>query len=53
LVTFLGPVTRLDVRVDGDNEPVLVDVVSDAARDLAMGQPITIAVPPGAIRLYA
>ncbi len=53
LVTFLGPVTRLDVRIDGDNEPVLVDVVSDAARDLAMGQPVNIAVPPGAIRLYA
>ena len=53
LVTFLGPVTRLDVRVDGDSEPVLVDVVSDAARDLATGQPVNIAVPPGAIRLYA
>lgn len=53
LVTFLGPVTRLDVRVDGDSEPVLVDVVSDAARDLATGQPVNIAVPAGAIRLYA
>ncbi|MFT4037278.1 MAG: ABC transporter ATP-binding protein [Thermomicrobiales bacterium] len=53
LLTFLGPVTRLDVRVDGDENPVIVDLVSESARHLEMGQPIGITVPPGAIRLYA
>jgi putative spermidine/putrescine transport system ATP-binding protein len=53
LVTFLGPITRLDVRVDGDDEPVLVDLVSAAARHLKMGQGVAVAVPPEAIRIYA
>ncbi len=52
LVTFLGPITRLDVLVDGDDEPILVDVVSAAASDLEAGQSITITVPPHAIRIY-
>ncbi len=52
LVTFLGPVTRLDVRVEGDDEPVLVDLASATAQHLAIGQPITVTIPPQAIRVY-
>jgi putative spermidine/putrescine transport system ATP-binding protein len=52
LVTFLGPITRLDVRVDGDEEPVLVDVVSATARHLETGQVVAVSVPPDAIRIY-
>jgi putative spermidine/putrescine transport system ATP-binding protein len=52
LVTFLGPITRLDVRVDGDEEPVLVDVVSATARHLETGQIVAVSVPPDAIRIY-
>jgi ABC-type Fe3+/spermidine/putrescine transport system ATPase subunit len=53
LVTFLGPITRLDVRIGDDTELVLVDVVSGAARTIAAGQEIALSVPPDAIRLYA
>jgi len=52
LVTFLGPITRLDVRVEGDPEPVLVDLASTAAQELAVGQAVAVRVPPEAIRLY-
>ncbi|MBA3416756.1 MAG: ABC transporter ATP-binding protein [Chloroflexia bacterium] len=52
LVTFLGPITRLDIRVDGDPEPVLVDLASAAARDLVTGQAVAVRVPPASIRLY-
>jgi putative spermidine/putrescine transport system ATP-binding protein len=52
LVTFLGPITRLDVRVEGDHEPVLVDLASATAQHLTIGQPIAVTVPPEAIRLY-
>jgi putative spermidine/putrescine transport system ATP-binding protein len=53
LVTFLGPITRLDVRVPGDPEPVIVDLVSATAQHLAMGQDIAVTVPPEAIRIYS
>lgn len=53
LVTFLGPITRLDVRVDGDDEPVLVDLVSSTARNFAIGQDVAVTVPPEAIRIYS
>lgn len=53
LMTFLGPITRLDVRLPDEPDPVLVDLVSSTANHLEMGQPIAIAVPPHAIRLYA
>jgi hypothetical protein len=53
LVTFLGPITRLDVRVAGDDEPILVDVVSAVAGHLEAGQAVAISVPPEAIRVYA
>ena len=53
LVTFLGPITRLDVRVPGDDEPILVDLVSTAASHLEMGQLVAVAVPPQAIRIYS
>jgi putative spermidine/putrescine transport system ATP-binding protein len=52
LVTFLGPITRLDVLLDGDAEPVLVDLVSATARDLAPGQLIAVTIPPEALRIY-
>ena len=52
LVTFLGPITRLDVRTNSDDEPVLVDLVSSTARNLAIGQDIAISVPSDAIRVY-
>lgn len=52
LVTFLGPITRLDVRLDGDSEPVMVDLASSAANDVAIGQRVAIQVPPAAIRLF-
>ncbi len=53
LVTFLGPITRLDVRIDDDSELVLVDLVSGTARNIAAGQEVALSVPPDAIRLYA
>ena len=52
LVTFLGPITRLDVLVAGDSEPILVDVVSTSATHLEAGQSVAVSVPPSAIRLY-
>jgi putative spermidine/putrescine transport system ATP-binding protein len=52
LVTFLGPITRLDVRVPGDDEPVIVDLVSASAQHLEMGQAIAVIVPAEAVRLY-
>jgi ABC-type Fe3+/spermidine/putrescine transport system ATPase subunit len=52
LVTFLGPITRLDVRLDDDPELVLVDLVSGTARNIAAGQEVALTVPPDAIRLY-
>jgi ABC-type Fe3+/spermidine/putrescine transport system ATPase subunit len=53
LVTFLGPITRLDVRIDDDTDVVLVDLVSGTARNITAGQQIALSVPPDAIRLYA
>jgi putative spermidine/putrescine transport system ATP-binding protein len=53
LITFLGPITRLDVLLDGDAEPVMIDLSSTQAREFAAGQPVAITVPPEAIRLYA
>ena len=52
LVTFLGGMTRLDVAVDGDPEPVIVDVASTTARDVGPGLEVALTVPPHAIRLY-
>ena len=52
LVTFLGPITRLDVRIDDDTDLVLVDLVSGTARNIAAGQEVALSVPPDAIRLY-
>ena len=52
LITFLGPMTRLDVLVEGDPEPVLVDLASADAAELRPGQAVAIAVPAEAIRLY-
>jgi putative spermidine/putrescine transport system ATP-binding protein len=52
LVTFLGPITRLDVLVDGDPEPVMVDLPSNAARDFELGQRVSLRIPPSAIRLF-
>jgi putative spermidine/putrescine transport system ATP-binding protein len=53
LITFLGPITRLDVRVAGDDEPVLVDLVSSGAAQLETGQHVAVSVPPDAIRIYS
>jgi len=53
LVTFLGPITRLDVRIGDDPDVVLVDLVSGTARNITAGQQIALSVPPDAIRLYA
>ena len=52
-MTFLGPITRLDVRIDDDTDLVLIDLVSGAARTIAAGQAVALSVPPDAIRLYA
>jgi putative spermidine/putrescine transport system ATP-binding protein len=52
LITFLGPITRLDVRIPGDDDPVMVDLVSATAQHLAMGKEVAVTVPPEAIRLY-
>jgi hypothetical protein len=43
-ITFLGPITRLDVFLHGDADPVMVD--------LAPGLPVVLSIPPNAIRLY-
>jgi putative spermidine/putrescine transport system ATP-binding protein len=53
LITFLGPITRLDVRVPGDDEPVIVDLVSSTAGAFATGQEVAISIPAAAVRLYA
>ncbi|CAN5618388.1 hypothetical protein BH23CHL5_BH23CHL5_26420 [soil metagenome] len=52
LVTFMGPITRFDVRLPGDDEPVMIDLVSDLANQFAIGQRVAVDVPPEAIRLY-
>jgi putative spermidine/putrescine transport system ATP-binding protein len=52
LVTFLGPMTRIDILIDGDPDPVMVDLVSQEARDLAPGQQVSVSIPPDSIRLY-
>ena len=52
LVTFLGPITRLDVRIGDDTDLVLVDLVSGTARNIVAGQKVALSVPPDAIRLY-
>jgi ABC-type Fe3+/spermidine/putrescine transport system ATPase subunit len=52
LVTFLGPITRLDVRIDDDPELVLVDLVSGTVRNISAGQEVALSVPADAIRLY-
>jgi putative spermidine/putrescine transport system ATP-binding protein len=52
LITFLGPITRLDIRLEGDPEPVMVDVVSANAQHLGPGQPVAVSIPPEAIRIY-
>jgi putative spermidine/putrescine transport system ATP-binding protein len=52
LITFLGPITRLDVLLVGDSEPVMIDLASSQARDLEMGQTVAVTVPPEAIRVY-
>jgi ABC-type Fe3+/spermidine/putrescine transport system ATPase subunit len=53
LITFLGPITRLDVLVDGEPDPVMVDLSSSQARGVTRGQAVSITVPPEAIRIYA
>jgi len=53
MVTFLGPITRIDVLLEGDREPVMIDLTSTRARDLAPGQAVAITVPAEAIRIYA
>ncbi len=53
LITFLGPITRLDVLVEGDPDPVMVDLSSNQARAVEHGQPVSITIPPEAIRVYA
>jgi putative spermidine/putrescine transport system ATP-binding protein len=53
LVTFLGPITRLDVLLLGDTEPVMIDLSSTQARDLTPGQAVAITVPAESIRIYA
>ncbi len=53
LVTFLGPITRFDIVVPGDEEPILVDLVSSMAQNFAVGQQVAVTVPPEAIRVYS
>ncbi len=53
LVTFLGPITRLDILVAGDSEPILVDLDSTSAQNFDMGQGVAVSVPAEAIRIYA
>jgi putative spermidine/putrescine transport system ATP-binding protein len=52
LITFLGPITRLDVLLDGDPDPVLIDLPSNEARNLTSGLPVTVTIPSSAIRIY-
>ena len=37
----------------GDPEPVMIDLTSNAARDLTLGQQVTVTVPPDVIWTYA
>jgi putative spermidine/putrescine transport system ATP-binding protein len=52
LATFLGPITRLDVRLEGETEPVMVDLPSADAHEFVPGGIVGLNVPPEAIRLY-
>ena len=53
LITFLGPITRLDVLVEGDPDPVMGYLSSKHARAVALGPPVSTTTPPEAIRVYA
>lgn len=53
LITFLGPMTRVDVLLEGDSEPVMIDLPSHEARPFAIGDPVRVAIPPESVRLYA
>jgi len=52
LVTFLGPITRFDIRVNGAEEAVMVDVPSNGSAAFLPGQRVSISVPPDQIRLF-
>lgn len=51
LVTFLRPITRLDILLDGDPEPVMIDLASNRARGYAPGAEVAVRAPPEAIRI--
>jgi putative spermidine/putrescine transport system ATP-binding protein len=53
LITFLGPMTRFDVLLAGDSDPVTVDLVSGLAGSFQHGQTVSVTIPPESIRLYA
>lgn len=53
LVTFLGPITRLDIRFAGAREPVMVDIPSDGADQFTPGRSVQVTIPPAAINLFA
>ncbi|MCC6792868.1 MAG: ABC transporter ATP-binding protein, partial [Thermomicrobiales bacterium] len=52
LMTFLGPITRLDIAIPGDAEPVMVDLPSQAAGEVTVGQRLGLRLSPAAIRLF-
>ena len=52
LVTFLGPITRFDIRLPGASDSVMVDVPSNAAASLLPDQHVFVQVPPDQIRLF-
>jgi putative spermidine/putrescine transport system ATP-binding protein len=53
MITFLGPITRIDVLLEGDMEPVMIDLSSAHAQELEPGKAVAITVPAEAIRIYA
>ncbi len=52
LATFMGPLTRFDIRLPTGETPVMVDLVSETAQLYDIGQRVAVVLPHDAIRLY-
>jgi putative spermidine/putrescine transport system ATP-binding protein len=52
LATFMGPLTRFDIRLPASETPVFVDLVSETAQLYDIGQRVAVVLPRDALRLY-
>lgn len=53
MITFLGPITRLYVALENDDNQVMVDLSSEDAYRLRAGQTVTLRVPAKSVRVFA